>query len=320
MVEEEIAKENVYAVQSAWNTIPGDYEIYIEIDSNNEIIEMNETNNIAFKPFQVRTVPDLIVEPNDMFFSNPSPDEGEEITIFSMIHNSESVNTTNFYVQIYYDDPSNMIAEEIIYIEENGTQVILSPWTAMAGEHNIYIDVDPYEEVEELDETNNFASRIINVISTGSLPPVMSNLPEMYIDIDNPIFQFDLDEYVTDPDNTINQLTWSYYGNYNISIDIDINHIATISPISGEDILETITFRVEDPNGNFDEKSTFVNVSNFTDGDGDNFFMEVNDCDDTKLLVNPFMEENCRTVYDDNCDGRINEGCKKIVYPYFRMD
>lgn len=33
------------------------------------------------------------------------------------------------------------------------------------------------------------------------------------------------------------------------------------------------------------------------------------DCDDNNNLINPAQPENCATLYDDNCDGQINEGC-----------
>ncbi|MBU1510562.1 SUMF1/EgtB/PvdO family nonheme iron enzyme [Myxococcota bacterium] len=42
-----------------------------------------------------------------------------------------------------------------------------------------------------------------------------------------------------------------------------------------------------------------------TDNDGDGF-VEPEDCDDTTALINPAMDENCATAYDDNCNGFIN--------------
>ncbi|MDZ7798525.1 MAG: C1 family peptidase [Patescibacteria group bacterium] len=54
------------------------------------------------------------------------------------------------------------------------------------------------------------------------------------------------------------------------------------------------------------------------DGDLDGYWTW-EDCDDSNSNVNPGMEENCSTSYDDNCDGIINEGCsypKIILRPF----
>jgi len=317
----EAMKGDAYMTQITWVATPSEYGIQgiqVVVDLNNTIDEIHEDNNVAFKAMNINIVPDLKISTSDIFFSDPTPNEGQEITIFSMIHNTEDIVTNNFHVQIYYDNPSNMIAEEIIYIEENGTQTILSSWNPVAGEHTIFIEVDSYNIIEELNESNNFASKDVYVNPTANNPPVMQNIPTIYMDIDAQPYQFDLDDYVTDSDNTINQLLWSVYGNMNLSVNINLNHIASISVISGSDVVEAITFKVEDPSGGFDEKTVIVNASNFTDIDGDSFFMEVNDCDDTKALVHPFMPENCATRYDDNCDERINEGCK-IIERYYPM-
>ncbi|MBU1244225.1 SUMF1/EgtB/PvdO family nonheme iron enzyme, partial [Myxococcota bacterium] len=42
-----------------------------------------------------------------------------------------------------------------------------------------------------------------------------------------------------------------------------------------------------------------------TDNDGDGF-TEPDDCNDNNALINPAMDENCATAYDDNCNGFIN--------------
>lgn len=51
-----------------------------------------------------------------------------------------------------------------------------------------------------------------------------------------------------------------------------------------------------------------------TDNDGDGFFIEGEgcgaiDCNDNDAEVNPGVQENCGTLYDDNCNRYANEGC-----------
>jgi hypothetical protein len=50
-----------------------------------------------------------------------------------------------------------------------------------------------------------------------------------------------------------------------------------------------------------------------TDGDGDGFFAEVDDCDDADASVNPAAQEACDSR-DNNCDGAIDEG---VTQTYF---
>jgi len=63
-----------------------------------------------------------------------------------------------------------------------------------------------------------------------------------------------LDEFVTDVDNISSELEWTYFGNPELSVNIDSNRVATIStPDSNWNGSETITFRVTDPGNLFDE-------------------------------------------------------------------
>lgn len=62
-----------------------------------------------------------------------------------------------------------------------------------------------------------------------------------------------LDNYVTDPDNPSNQLTWTVEGNVKLSVQIDsVSHIAIITSSSDWAGMENITFNVTDPKGFFD--------------------------------------------------------------------
>ena len=57
-----------------------------------------------------------------------------------------------------------------------------------------------------------------------------------------------LDDYVTDVDNTDAEITWSYSGNTDLTVSIDTNRVATIG-VPGADWYgsETITFTATDP-------------------------------------------------------------------------
>ncbi len=71
---------------------------------------------------------------------------------------------------------------------------------------------------------------------------------------------FDLDDYVSDPDNPDNELTWQISGNIQLSVSIDSEHIVTVNKPSSDWIgSESIVFVVSDPLG-----CTNSDTANFT--------------------------------------------------------
>jgi len=57
-----------------------------------------------------------------------------------------------------------------------------------------------------------------------------------------------------------------------------------------------------------------------TDGDGDGVTVDDGDCDDNDPNVNPNAEEVCGDDIDNDCDGRIDEGCQTIPLLDFDKD
>ena len=78
-------------------------------------------------------------------------------------------------------------------------------------------------------------------------PPVVSNIGNQTVAEGSSFTPISLDNYVFDPDNADNQLTWSYSGNTNLSVSI-VSRVATITPPTPDwNGTETITFTATDP-------------------------------------------------------------------------
>ena len=88
--------------------------------------------------------------------------------------------------------------------------------------------------------------------------PVISNVPNVEF-FAGECYSLDLDNYVSDTDNTPDALIWSVTGNVNTRISIDAEtHIAQFcSDIVGQ---EQVVFRVTDPDGLFDTDESIVTV------------------------------------------------------------
>ena len=86
-----------------------------------------------------------------------------------------------------------------------------------------------------------------NTNVTVTLPPVVTDIPNQTIAEGATFATINLDDYVTDVDNTDAQMTWTYSGNSH-SPSPSSSRVATITmPNADWNGTETITFRATDP-------------------------------------------------------------------------
>ncbi|MEZ5357585.1 MAG: tandem-95 repeat protein [Candidatus Zixiibacteriota bacterium] len=96
--------------------------------------------------------------------------------------------------------------------------------------------------------------------------PVVSDIPDQLIDEGATFTMFDLDDYVTDIDNTDAEMTWTYTGNTELTVSIDVDNIVTIGiPSADWNGAETITFRATDPGTLFAEDAATFTVNAVND-------------------------------------------------------
>ncbi len=98
--------------------------------------------------------------------------------------------------------------------------------------------------------------------------PVVSDIPDQTIGEGSAFAMISLDNFVSDVDNSDNEMAWTFTGNTNLAISI-VDRIATITiPISGWTGSETITFTATDndavnPLADSDEAKFTVSVDEF---------------------------------------------------------
>jgi Prenyltransferase and squalene oxidase repeat len=80
------------------------------------------------------------------------------------------------------------------------------------------------------------------------LPPVVSPIPDQTVADPSPFATITLDNFVNDPDNADNQISWSATGQSLFAVSI-VNRVATITYPPGTRSTETITFTATDPDG-----------------------------------------------------------------------
>ncbi len=109
---------------------------------------------------------------------------------------------------------------------------------------------------------SNGESAYSNVWSftTKLTDPVVSDIPNQTVAEGSSFTTIQLDNFVSDPDNSDSEITWSYSGNTQLTVTIDGNRVATITAPNGEwNGSETITFTATDPsNASDSDQATFT--------------------------------------------------------------
>ncbi|NIQ88410.1 MAG: hypothetical protein GWN93_04770, partial [Deltaproteobacteria bacterium] len=96
--------------------------------------------------------------------------------------------------------------------------------------------------------------------------PVVSDIPDQSIDEGASFTSITLDDYVDDVDNLDSEISWSYFGNTDLTVSIDLNRVATISTPSPDWTgSETITFRATDDSAAFNEDAATFTVGAVND-------------------------------------------------------
>ena len=130
-----------------------------------------DASNIDHLP--LAKIPDLVMTQDNISFSYvPSEDENGEVkenvnvTINATIYNSGLGDAENIYVSFYDGSPSsgnNIANTTISSISAGSSRNATINWNSIIGTHNISIKVDPENTIEENDDGNNDASKLINV-------------------------------------------------------------------------------------------------------------------------------------------------------------
>ncbi len=147
----------------------GTHVIKCVADPGNLIAEGNENNNenqttanIAVSP-----LPDLIISPEDVSFSDTYPNSGETVTISAVVKNTGTNASGNFKVLITSGNPLQTGAvlideQEVSGLAAGGQLVVSADYIASGGTEKIYIYVDSVDAVSEISENNNLVVSTLN--------------------------------------------------------------------------------------------------------------------------------------------------------------
>ncbi len=110
------------------------------------------------------------------------------------------------------------------------------------------------------------SDEVVFTVTNINDAPVVGNVPGETVAEGTPFATISLDDFVTDMDNTVDQMTWGSSGGTNLSVSIDANNIATVTPLDEDwNGTEILTFTATDPGGLSDSDTAHFTVTPVND-------------------------------------------------------
>jgi hypothetical protein len=144
----------------------GLYFVNAIVSNSDSTVSKNWTINVVYKP-------DLVITPENIYFSyipseveNGEVKENVNVTINVTVYNSGLGDATNINMSFYDGSPgsaNNIANATITNINTGESQDVTIYWNSIIGSHDILIKIDPENTIIETDDSNNNASKNINV-------------------------------------------------------------------------------------------------------------------------------------------------------------
>ena len=148
---EEVSAGASKTEQFSWEAMHGSHEIRAYVDSDEDIPETNESNNVLSERV-VPLLPDLVV--GEVTLDNESPAVRDRVNVSVRVDNIGAGNSGRFYVSLYVDGEF-YVFERINSLLRSASASAILEWRAVEGCHNLRVVVDDDNEMPEEDEGNN---------------------------------------------------------------------------------------------------------------------------------------------------------------------
>ncbi len=209
-------------VNIAWTpTTYGSYAMSFVVDPENIVPELNESNNGYDTSVYVNPLPDFTVGSISVDGTSTA---GHSLTINTEIKNIGHTSGTVHYVvtSTNTNNASDVsVNQGDVLVNENGEETVTNTWTpTVNGTYTISVSLDPNNDVDELNESNNYKE--ISVTIGSNQPPVVEPIPDQVAYVGE---EFDLQVNASDPDGD----TLQYSDNSSL-FDIDQNGHITFTP------------------------------------------------------------------------------------------
>ena len=164
---------------------------------------------MAMLAYMATAAPDLYVGSGDIAPAVERPTQGTTATVNVTVHNGGDANATGVYVLLYDSTASKDVGNLGPYnCTKGGTVRASFEWDltgASAGDHTLTATVDPDDVISESDETDNSATKVVNV----NKPPTASATADSYSVLSLVTITFN-GSGSSDPDGQITNFLWFF--------------------------------------------------------------------------------------------------------------
>jgi len=143
-------------------------DIYVWVDSPDDLAELDETNNLASSLISVG--PDLTLDPSDITFVPDPGTAGSPVTVSAVIHNTGGQAILDpVRVRFFNGDPMSGGSALAVRVISGGIAagdaetVMLSGVPPVSNTYDIYVWADHVDYIKKYDEDNNIASNTLVV-------------------------------------------------------------------------------------------------------------------------------------------------------------
>ena len=169
--------------------------------------------------------PDLFINISKIVFNNTNPNENQTINITANVSNIGGVPATNAFVEFWDGDPGvgSYIGNYTATVGTNSSIIFWTLWNITKGYHTVYVNVDPYNVISELNETNNNATKNISLLLSNIYSPPNGSMyvnPNVSINFTLQDFTNGLINYSVFVDNVFNGQNGSVTDNVSSNITV----------------------------------------------------------------------------------------------------
>ncbi|MGA1820952.1 MAG: CARDB domain-containing protein [Thermoplasmatota archaeon] len=168
-----------YTVSFDWKALQpiGFHKLYATLDYMDEVKEQDEENEWNFS-VKVDTEPDIALVSDIGFNPNPVTD-GRNATIWIHVKNLGNTMARDVEVRFSLDSEINILGTEVINLLPGQMRNLTLRWSAKGpGTHSILLFADHGDDILETDESNNFKSKDILVLTK---PDITMNQEDLQI-------------------------------------------------------------------------------------------------------------------------------------------
>lgn len=141
----------------------GDYEVGVRFHESREGLDLDLHEMVI----SISEYPDLVISSEDIQLSNLFPREDELVTITFVVENRGTLDAEDVYVRLVSVTGGGsrpVIGEKTVgSIPAGENATVVMNWQAALAADILEVEVDPFNAIEELDETNNFGEKTLLV-------------------------------------------------------------------------------------------------------------------------------------------------------------